>query len=118
LKYSKGCFFFFFFLCLIFFFFSVLVGCLGFCLNGLLTCLRVGGPLEGLRVLRCGKWCPLAFFWTIWRERNNRNFEDLERSLEDIIYYFFHTLYHWTAAFVSPLTFSYDDFLVRFFLSN
>jgi hypothetical protein len=100
--------FFFFFFVFSFFFLRV----------GGMFWVMAGGPLEGLRVLRCGKWCPLAFFWTIWRERNNRNFEDLERSLEDIIYYFFHTLYHWTAAFVSPLTFSYDDFLVRFFLSN
>lgn len=45
---------------------------------------------------------------------NNRSFEDLERSLEDIISYFFHTLYLWPAAFVSPLKISYDDFLVRF----
>jgi hypothetical protein len=37
-------------------------GCLGLCLDGLSTCLRVGGPLEGQGVLRCGKWCPLAFF--------------------------------------------------------
>jgi hypothetical protein len=38
------------------------LGCLGLCLDGLSTCLRVGGPLEGLGVLRGGKWCPLAFF--------------------------------------------------------
>jgi hypothetical protein len=45
---------------------------------------------------------------------NNRSFDDLERSLEDILSFFFHTLYFWTAAFVSPLTISYDDFLVHF----
>jgi hypothetical protein len=36
--------------------------CLGICLDGLSTCLRVDGPLEGQGVLRCEKWCPIAFF--------------------------------------------------------
>jgi len=48
----------------------------------------------------------------------DRSFEDYERSLEDIISSFFHTLYFWTAAFVSHLIISYDDFLVRFSLSS
>jgi hypothetical protein len=37
-------------------------GCFGLCLDGLLTCLHIGGRLEGLGVMRCEKWCPLAFF--------------------------------------------------------
>jgi hypothetical protein len=44
------------------------------------------------------------------------SFKDLERSLKDILSSFFHTLCLWTAAFVSSLTISYDDFLVRFSL--
>jgi hypothetical protein len=62
------------------------------------------------------KMVPTFLLWTIWREENNRNFEDLERFFEDIISSFFHTLYLWTAAFVSPLKISYDDFLVCFSL--
>jgi hypothetical protein len=38
-------------------------GCLGLCLDGLSTCLLVGGSLEGLRVLRCEKWCPHTIFF-------------------------------------------------------
>jgi hypothetical protein len=49
------------------------------------------------------------------RERNDRCFENLERSLEDILSSCFHTLYLWTVAFVSLLLISYDDFLVLFF---
>ena len=64
------------------------------------------------------KMVPLCLFWTIWRERNNRTFEDLERSLEDILSSFFHTLYLWTVAYLSPLSISYADFLVRFSLST
>jgi hypothetical protein len=49
---------------------------------------------------------------------NNRNFEDKERSLEEILSLFYDTLYLWTAAFVSPLSLSYSDFLVRFALPS
>jgi len=48
------------------------------------------------------KMVPTCLLWCVWNERNNRCFEDLERSLEDILASFFHTLYLWTATFVSP----------------
>jgi hypothetical protein len=41
----------------------------------------------------------------------------LERSSEDILASFFHT-YIWTVACVSPLSFTFDEFLVRFSLSS
>jgi len=69
-----------------------------------------------LRSAAVWKMVPTCIFWTIWREMNNRSFEDLERSLEDIIYSFFHTLFLWIAAFVSHLSISYDNFLVCFYL--
>jgi hypothetical protein len=40
--------------------------------------------------------------------------EDRERTLEKIKYFFFKTLFLWTAAFISPLMISYHDFLVLF----
>jgi hypothetical protein len=46
------------------------------------------------------------------------SFKDLDRPLEDILSSFFHTFYFWIATFVSPMTISYDDFLVRFSLSS
>jgi len=61
---------------------------------------------------------PTCLFLCVWKERNNRYFEDLERSLEDILSSFFHTLYLWTVAFVSPLSLSFGDFLVCFLLSS
>jgi len=39
------------------------------------------------------KMMPICIFWCVWKEINNRCFEDLERSLEDILPSFFHTLY-------------------------
>jgi hypothetical protein len=64
------------------------------------------------------KMVPTCILWCVWKERNDRCFEDLERSLEEILASFFHTLYLWTVAFVSPLSFTFDEFLVRFSLSS
>jgi len=51
-----------------------------------------------------------------FHERNLRRFEDLKSSMEDILALFFHTLYIWTMAFLSPPSLSYVNFLVRFSL--
>jgi hypothetical protein len=51
--------------------------------------------------------------WCLWREMNDRSFEDHERTLEEIKSLFFNT-YLWTAAFVSSLVISYHDFLILF----
>ena len=64
------------------------------------------------------KMVPTCLFWCLWRERNNRCFEDLERSSEDILSSCLHTLYLWTIAFVSPMSISYNDFLVCFSFST
>jgi hypothetical protein len=55
------------------------------------------------------KMMPICIFWCVWKEINNRCFEDLERSLEDILPSFFHTLYLWMMAFVSLLSLSYIE---------
>jgi hypothetical protein len=38
--------------------------------------------------------------------------------MEDILASFFHTMYLWTVAFVSPTSISYSVFLVRFSFSS
>jgi len=48
----------------------------------------------------------------LWRERNDRQFEDKERTIEELISFFFHFLYSWSAAYLAPLVFSFNDFLV------
>jgi hypothetical protein len=60
---------------------------------------------------------PTCLFWCLWKEMNDRNFEDNERTMEDIISMFFGTLYFWTTAYVSPLLISFSDFLFCFALS-
>jgi len=64
------------------------------------------------------KMVPCCLMWCLWRERNDRQFEDKERIIEDLISFFFHSLYSWSAAFLAPLTFSFNDFLVLFSTSS
>jgi hypothetical protein len=47
------------------------------------------------------KMVPICIFWSIWRERINRCFEDLESSLEEILASLLYSLYSWTAAYLS-----------------
>jgi hypothetical protein len=68
--------------------------------------------LAVLGVLLYGRWC--RFLWCLWGERNDRSFDDRERTLEEIKSLFFNTKYLWTAAFISPLGISYHDFLFLF----
>jgi hypothetical protein len=63
------------------------------------------------------KMLPTCRFWCLWKEKNDRNFEENERSMGDIISMLFETLYLWTTAYVSPLSISFSDFLFRFALS-
>jgi hypothetical protein len=46
---------------------------------------------------------------------NDRIFEDHKRTLEELKFFFFYSLYIWTAAFVAPLEISFHDFFVFFF---
>jgi hypothetical protein len=57
------------------------------------------------------KWCLRASFWCVWKEINNRFFEDKERMLGEILSLFYETLYQLTTVYVSPLSISYSCFL-------
>jgi hypothetical protein len=74
--------------------------------------------LAGLGVPWFGRWCLLVFLGSIWRERNNRCFEDLESSLEEILASLLYSLYSWTTAYLFPLSLSYVDFLSCFSFSS
>jgi hypothetical protein len=73
--------------------------------------------VAALGVRSCGRWSLVAL-WCLWRERNDRHFEDKERTTEGLISFFFHSLYSWSAAFLAPLVFSFNDFLVLFSSSS
>jgi hypothetical protein len=61
------------------------------------------------------KMTPTCLFWCLWRERNNRSFEDVEKTPEELLSSFYHTLYLWTTDYVFSLSFSFLDLLTRFF---
>jgi hypothetical protein len=94
--------------------FLIVLVCLGLCREELLTCLLIVGSLEGREVLRFGRWCLFAFFGVFGKKEISDVIENLESFMEDILASFFHTLYLWTVAFLSPLAISFADFLVRF----
>jgi hypothetical protein len=60
------------------------------------------------------KMVPLCIMWCLWSERNGRFFEDSERSLEDLLHFFFITLFTWAAAWLAPTVITFSDFLYLF----
>jgi hypothetical protein len=42
-----------------------------------------------------------CLLWCLWREHNDRNFENCERTLLEFKSLFFITLYFWTVAFLA-----------------
>jgi hypothetical protein len=67
-----------------------------------------------LRSATMWKMAPTCLFWRLWRERNNRSFEDVEQTFGELLSSFYHTLYLWTTAYVFPLSFSFLDFFTCF----
>jgi len=64
------------------------------------------------------KMVPCCLTWCLWREHNDIQFEDKERTIEELNAFFFHSLYSWTAAFLAPLVISFNDFLILFSSSS
>ncbi|XP_059459249.1 uncharacterized protein LOC132188734 isoform X2 [Corylus avellana] len=60
------------------------------------------------------KMAPLCLLWCLWLERNARCFEDLSRTLEDLVHFFLYTLFSWTAGWLAPIVINFPDFLSMF----
>jgi hypothetical protein len=41
---------------------------------------------------------PSCLMWCLWRERNDRSFEDCDQTVVELNDFFFTTLLHWTAV--------------------
>ena len=63
------------------------------------------------------KMAPHCILWCIWRERNNRCFEDLSRTREELLHFFLVTLYSWTTGWLALRVLSFVDILSFFSLS-
>jgi hypothetical protein len=85
------------------------------CVSDLCACWCSSGRTRSVVV---SKIVPICIFWTLWRERNNRCFKDVESSMEVIIASFLYSLYLWTAAYLSPSSICYADFLSHFSFSS
>jgi hypothetical protein len=81
----------------------------------LFACWWTGGCSRSAVVWNMVLCCLL---WCLWRERNDRQFEDKETTINELISFFFHSLYSWTVAFLAPIVIGYYDFLVLFSSSS
>ena len=77
----------------------------------LFACWRSGGNSLSAVIW---KMVPLCIMWCLWRERNDRSFENLERTLEELKYFFFFSLFAWTTAYLAPLILVFLIFLFSF----
>ncbi|KAG6729257.1 hypothetical protein I3842_01G018300 [Carya illinoinensis] len=68
--------------------------------------------LRGIQQIKAmWKMIPICIMWCIWQERNERTFEDKERSMEELKAFFFRTLCTWAIA-VNFNGQTFHDFLV------
>jgi len=58
--------------------------------------------VEDVGKLACMMGCRVALLTIV----------NKERTIEELISFFIHSLYSWTAAYLAPLGISYNDFLV------
>ena len=77
----------------------------------LMACWWYGGNSRSVVVW---KMMPLCLMWCVWRERNDRNFDNLERTLEEIKSFFFYSLFTWTFAYLALIVISFSNFLALF----
>jgi hypothetical protein len=63
-----------------------------------------------------GVWnlIPSCLMWTIWRERNNRTFENIETLVAKVIELFFVSLFDWSRAWGLTSSTSVGEFLESF----
>jgi len=58
------------------------------------------GNLAALKVKLPRRWFHYACCGVFWREINERNFEDREKTVTKLNAFFFNSLFHWMAAYV------------------
>jgi len=59
---------------------------------------------------------PLCLMWCIWREQNERHFEDKETSMVELRKRLLNTLYIWIASYHNLNVFTYANFLNLFYV--
>ena len=59
---------------------------------------------------------PLCLMWTLWKERNGRVFNDVERSDQTIKHSFLYTILNWARVYLKDHTLSMFDFIAWLFV--
>ena len=61
---------------------------------------------------------PSCLIWTIWRERNNRSFENKETAIDKLLEIFRGVLFDWSRAWGVTSSPSIGEFLVSLAIDN
>ena len=68
------------------------------------------GSFVGKKKEKAWRAIPLFLMWTIWKERNRRVFDDIERNDQVIQSIFLYTFVIWARVYIEERTFSLDRF--------
>ncbi|RVW89084.1 LINE-1 retrotransposable element ORF2 protein [Vitis vinifera] len=69
------------------------------------------GSFVGKKREKAWRAAPLCLMWTIWKERNRRAFDDIERNDQDIKSIFLYTFVNWVRVYIEEHTLSLIDFI-------
>ena len=61
---------------------------------------------------------PLCVMWSLWRERNNRTFENVEHSMGWLIEFCMATLFDWSRAWGFTTSISVGGFIKSLSCTN
>ena len=75
------------------------------------TLLGWHGSFVGRKQKKVWRVAHLCLFWTIWKERNRRSFENVELSIQRLKYLFLCNLLSWTKLFIGERLTSIVDFI-------
>jgi hypothetical protein len=60
------------------------------------------------------KMVSSCILWCLCKEQNDRNFEDQERTFEELKTFFFYSHFSCTTTFLASFVISFNDFLILF----
>ena len=60
---------------------------------------------------------PLCLMWALWKERNERVFNNIERSNQALKHYFLYTFVNWGRVYLEDHSLSMIDF-IKWLLSS
>ena len=69
------------------------------------------GSFVGKKREKAWRAAPFCLIWTIWKERNRRVFDDIERNDQDIKSIFLYTFVNWARVYIEEHTLSLIDFV-------